>query len=46
MQLGSGDYQLEDSFFMVIHPFTYVVIGIALLIVILTFILLKKRKKN
>lgn len=45
MQLGSENYQYEDSYFVVVHPFTYVVLGILILVSIVTFITLKKRKK-
>lgn len=44
MQLGSENYQLKDSYFVVIHPNTYVVIGISVLIIVITFFILKKRK--
>ncbi|MGD6876252.1 LPXTG cell wall anchor domain-containing protein [Bacillus infantis] len=45
MQLGSENYQFEDSFFVVVHPFTYVVIGILVLVSVVAIIALKKRKK-
>lgn len=44
MQLGSENYQLKDSCFVVIHPNTYVVIGISVLLIVITFFILKKRK--
>lgn len=50
MQLGSENYQLKDSYFVVIHPNTYVIIGISVLIILviilITFIILKKRKRR
>src|SRR5689334_4939726 len=45
MQFGSENYQYEDSYFVIVHPFTYVVIGILGLVGIIIFIALKKRKK-
>jgi len=46
MQLGSENYQLKDSYFVVIHPNTYVIIGISVLIILIAFIILKKRKRR
>ena len=45
MQSGSENFQYEDSFFVIVHPFTYVVIGILGLVGVIIFIALKKRKK-
>lgn len=45
MQFGSENYQYEDSYFFIVHPFTYVVIGILGLVGVIIFIALKKRKK-
>lgn len=44
MPFGSEDYQLKDSHFIVVHPFTYVVIGIFVLISI-TAIAMKLKKR-
>lgn len=46
MQLGSENYQLKDNYFVVIHSNTYIVIGISVLIILITFIILKKRKRH
>ena len=46
MQLGSENYQLKDSYFVVLHLNTYVVIGISILIIVITFIALKKKNKR
>lgn len=45
MQLGSEDYQYEDSYFVIVDPFTYIVIGVLGLVSVIIFIALKKRKK-
>ena len=45
MQFGSENYQYENSYFVIVHPFTYVVIGILGLGGVIIFIALKKRKK-
>lgn len=45
VKLGSEDYQLEDSYFVIIHPFTYVILGILGLVGVIILIALKKRKK-
>ncbi|RYI27610.1 LPXTG cell wall anchor domain-containing protein [Bacillus infantis] len=45
MQLGSDDYQFEDSYFAVVHPVTYIVIGIFVLVSVAAIIAFKKRKK-
>ncbi|TWT26575.1 LPXTG cell wall anchor domain-containing protein [Planomicrobium sp. CPCC 101110] len=45
MKLGSENYHYENSYFVVIHPFTYAVIGILIVLSAVTFILYKKKKK-
>lgn len=46
MQFGSEDYQLEDSYFVIVHPFTYVVLGILGLVGVIIFMTLIKRKNR
>ncbi|MRX72875.1 hypothetical protein GJU40_12065 [Bacillus lacus] len=41
MQLGSSNYQFQDSYFVVVHPFIYVVTGTLVIIsaaAIITFL--------
>ncbi|MED4404263.1 LPXTG cell wall anchor domain-containing protein [Metabacillus fastidiosus] len=45
MLVGSENYQYKDSYLVVVHPFTYVVIGILGLVAITIFITWRKRKK-
>lgn len=45
MQLGSENYQFKDSYFVIVHPFTYAVIGILGVVGIIIFMKLMKRKK-
>ncbi|MCM3364018.1 hypothetical protein ACTNDN_03615 [Niallia sp. HCP3S3_B10] len=45
MLLGSESYQYKDSYFVVVRPITYVVIGILVFVSVVTFITLKMRKK-
>ena len=42
MQQGSENFQLKDSYFVVIHPNTYVVIGISILLIVITLFISKK----
>lgn len=42
MQLGSGNFQVKDSYFVVIHPNTYVVIGISILLIVIILFISKK----
>lgn len=45
MQLGGVNYQYTDSYFVIAHPFTYILIGILVLVSVTTYIRFKKRKK-
>ena len=42
MQQGSENFQLKDSYFVVIHLNTYVVIGISILLIVITLFISKK----
>jgi hypothetical protein len=44
MQLGIENYQYSDSYFAVIHPFTYILIGIFALVSVSVFLILKNKK--
>ncbi len=46
MELGSEDYQFKDSYFIMIDPFLYILIGFFIIISAITFIIVKKRKKR
>lgn len=46
MNVANENYQYQDSYFVVIHPLTYVVLGIVGLLGVLFIIALKKRKKR
>lgn len=46
MHFGSQNYQIQDSYFVVIHPFTYVFIGLLVILSAAIFITVKKRKKQ
>ncbi|MGV3464976.1 MAG: LPXTG cell wall anchor domain-containing protein [Heyndrickxia sp.] len=45
MVLGTENYQYEDSYFVIVHPFTYIVIGVLGLIGVILFIIFKKKKR-
>ena len=42
MQLGSAYYQNADSHFVIVHPFTYIIIAVVVLAS--TYMRFKKRK--
>lgn len=50
MQIGSEDYQIHDSYFVVGDGFLYIVIGVLIIAGIITFTAIKKvsrkRKKD
>lgn len=46
MQVGREHYQVQDSYFLMIHPIIYVVLGVLSLIGITLFFVWKRRKSS
>ena len=44
MQLGSAYYQYAESHFVIVHPFTYIIIAVVVLAGASTYMRFKKRK--
>ena len=45
MPFGSENYQYEDRYFVIVHPFTYIVVGILGLVGVIIFIGFKAKSR-
>ncbi|WP_432703325.1 hypothetical protein [Lysinibacillus sphaericus] len=46
MQIGREYYQMQDSYFLIIHPIVYVVIGVLAFIGITLCFVWKRKKRS